>query len=158
MGLFRKKNGKGKGFLGGLFKKKQGGTKVGNFLRGKFHDLTGGLIGTPDGVPRRDRGVNSSNTRNTGSVAKTGGGMNEGIIGNELEKIADKATDFATGTTLGKRISGIFQRSYIKSWLKNNWGKLVGVGVAIVSVVVGWKLYQRSKSKSSKKRNNGVNR
>lgn len=106
-------------FLGSLFKKKPGGTLVGNLLRGAASNFTGGILGS--GANRIEYGQTQTNAELAQSGAAT-------VTSNVAGSLIAGAMDTKEGKELTK--------DTIIAWLKANWIKVLLPGLGLVALVV----------------------
>jgi len=76
-----------------LFKRKPGGTAVGNILRGVSHDLTGGLLG--NGAMMIKQGETDPSAANARTNEVIGGAMGGVQTANAKQSVSDKFTGIA---------------------------------------------------------------
>lgn len=108
------------GFLKNIFKKKKGGTFVGNLLRGASSSVTGGILGSGAGLRRwedQQRGINPENQQMDGRQ------MGSDFINKGVAPFMANSGG-ASDPTIGA--------SVLKENLKKNWLYVVaGLGTVI---------------------------
>jgi hypothetical protein len=110
-------------FLGGIFKKKPGGTLFGNLLRSGASMATGGLLGSGKNMIPLDAPPPPP------------------IMSNNVEKLVTNITGIggALGDAAGKAANGA-----TKEWLKKNWWMLaIPGGLVIVLAFMAFKKGRR---------------
>ena len=120
------------GFFKKLFKKKRGGSFVGNLIRGVASNATGGILGSGAGLAKWEakqdqkeydaalqKAVNEKLQQNAAFIKGQQTAQNNG-----LSNIPDRYLD----TPQGKKA----KNTVVKSWFKDNWWKVVIPAVALL--------------------------
>lgn len=140
------------GFLKKLFKKKKGGTKLGNLIRGVANKVSGGKLGTGKNMLKVDEVPNDDLSQATASLIKTGSYKDGSVVGAQLVDIASNAinngldkergTDSLLGGGLaildnfGQKTATDYTKNRVMDFIKKYWVWVVfPVGLVIV-----WKL------------------
>lgn len=118
------------GFLSGIFKKKKGGTLVGNLLRGGASAMTGGLLGSGQGLANWEAEQAREQQQALSTLRTPQYNPNQGIdIGRNLvNNVAVPA--MANGGGNSPKVG----ENVIKETLKNKWYMVVGALGAVVAV------------------------
>lgn len=118
--------------VGGLFKKKAGGTKVGNFIRGVASTATGGLLGAGANMIKLEPSQESHDALvKNAQITQTGNVVGQyladkvtPVIQETVEKLDDnpKAQSIIDGLRdAGLKLGKESMLRKVKDWLAKNW-------------------------------------
>ena len=139
------------GFLGGLFKKKAGGTMVGNLLRGVANKATNGILGNGAGIINQEQ-EDILYLPDTDFIAKYG--YTKAVIQKQMETGVAPPVLLPTANISPAKSNQVETEKVklmdkIKDFFKTSEGKIVGYILVIGVVIFLWKKFGK-RSKSSK--------
>lgn len=130
------------GFLSGLFKRKKGGTKLGNMLRGVASTATGGLLGSGAGLKAWEESQNLSEIQDLKMQLMKANQPNKGFQAGQ-----NFVTKVALPLTEGGQPNPTIGQSVLTESLKKNWYFIAG---GVLALVAGMYFIMKPKSKKVK--------
>lgn len=132
------------GFFKNIFKRKEGGTVFGNLLRGGASAMTGGMLGSGQGLAKWEQEQELKRQKGIFNDMISGGG-----IGNNGQQIGENLVNevFVPAASTGGGNSPKVGESVVFYTLKKNWYYFVGGVVLLIGIT--WYV-SKPKSKKSK--------
>lgn len=117
---------------GGLFKKKAGGTKVGNFIRGVASTATGGLLGSGANMIKLEPSQESHDALvKNAQITQTGNVVGQYLadkVTPVIQETVQKVADTPTGRSIvdglrdaGLKVGADSMKRKVMDWVKANW-------------------------------------
>ncbi len=133
------------GFFSNIFKKKKGGTFVGNLIRSGAKAATGGLLGNGDSLRQWEESqAIQEQTQAVQQSAQATANQIGSILGNALKPSVDSAMNSKPVTDA--------QNMVASAWIKKNWWKLA----TPLLLIIGLTVYLTKRSNGAKKGGKGI--